>query len=438
MQFVSRKIGGALAVSLPFLAASAAWAQDAAPEAPPLSAGDTAWMLTSSVLVLMMLVPGLALFYAGMVRKKNVLSVLMQSMFGAGLLSVIWVVVGYSLAFAEGNPFFGDLSKAFLSGITPSTLFGTIPEFVFAMFQMTFAIITGVIILGGPADRMKFSAAMLFIGLWVVLVYAPMAHMVWGPGGFLAGAGVLDYAGGTVVHINSGIAGLVAALMIGKRTGYGTENLAPHNLSLTMIGASLLWVGWFGFNAGSALSAGASAGVAMINTQVATAAAVVAWSVAEWILRGKPSLLGAASGAVAGLVVITPACGFVTPSGALLMGLIVGPACFFAVSSLKSALGYDDALDVWGVHGVGGIIGAILTGVFAVAAIGGEGKSGLIDGNPGQIITQIEGVLVTLVWSGLVSAILLFVIDKTIGLRVSKEVEIEGLDYALHGERIHD
>ncbi|GEO81237.1 ammonium transporter [Pararhodospirillum oryzae] len=470
MNHLLRKATGAsLALGLPaLLMGNAAWAQDASPaesaaeaaaEAlgaaadvvaetaqavaavatePSLSAGDTAWMLTSSVLVLMMLVPGIALFYAGMVRKKNVLSVLMQSVFGAGILSVLWVAVGYSIAFSEGNPFFGGLSKAMLAGIGPETLSGTIPEYVFVMFQMTFAIITPVIILGGPADRMKFSAAMVFLSFWLVLVYAPIAHMVWGPGGYLGGDGVLDFAGGTVVHINSGVAALVASIMIGKRSGYGVENMAPHNLSLTMVGASLLWVGWFGFNAGSALSAGASAGVSMINTHVATAAAIVSWSLAEWMVRGKPSLLGAASGAIAGLVVITPACGFVTVSGALIMGLIVGPVCFWAVSGLKAALGYDDALDVWGVHGIGGILGAILTGVFAVAAIGGEGKSGLIDGNPGQLILQVEGVLLTLVWSGVISAVLLKVIDMTIGLRVSKEVETDGLDFALHGERIHD
>ena len=413
-------------------------AAEAAVAAPTLNSGDTAWMLVSSVLVLMMLVPGLALFYGGLVRKKNILAVLMQSMFGAGILFILWVVVGYSLAFAEGNAFFGGLDKAMLAGIAPDTLSGTIPEFVFVMFQGTFAMITPVIILGGSADRMKFSSAMLFISLWLLFVYAPIAHMVWGPGGYLLGDGVFDFAGGTVVHINSGVAGLVAAVMVGKRSGLGSENLAPHNLAFTMIGASLLWVGWFGFNAGSALSAGAGAGVAMINTHIATAAAVVSWSAAEWIIRGKPSLLGAASGAIAGLVVITPACGFVSPTGALIMGLIIGPVCYWGVSGLKKMFGYDDALDAFGVHGVGGIVGAILTGVFAVSAIGGEGKSGLIDGNAMQVWIQIKSVLITIAWTAIVSVVILKLIDLTIGLRVSKEVETEGLDLALHGETMHD
>ena len=418
------------------LGTGAAQAQEAA--APVLNSGDTAWMLMSSVLVLMMLIPGLALFYGGLVRKKNVLAVLMQSMFGAGLLTVLWVAVGYSLAFTEGNAFFGGFDKVLLAGIAPDSLSGTIPEFVFVMFQGTFALITPIIILGGPADRMKFSAAMTFIAAWLILVYAPVAHMVWGPGGYLAGDGVLDFAGGTVVHINSGVAGLVAAIMLGKRSGLGSENLAPHNLAYTMIGGSLLWVGWFGFNAGSALSAGGSAAVAMINTQVAAAAAVVSWSVAEWVIRGKPSLLGAVSGAVAGLVVITPACGFVSVSGALIMGLAAGPVCYWGVSGLKKMFGYDDALDAFGVHGIGGILGAVLTGVFAVSAIGGTGKAGLIDGNPAQVWLQIEGVLFTIVWSAVVSVVLLKLIDLTIGLRVGKETETEGLDLALHGEAMHD
>jgi Amt family ammonium transporter len=419
---------------------AAAPAADAVPAVvPKLDSGDTAWMLVSSVLVLMMLVPGLALFYGGLVRKKNVLAVLMQSFFAAGLLSVLWVVIGYSLAFTEGNAFFGGFSRVMLAGILPDTLAPlatTIPETVFVMFQCTFAIITPVIILGGPADRMKFSAAMVFLAVWLLAVYAPIAHMVWGPGGFLAGAGVLDFAGGTVVHINSAIAGLVAAIMVGKRSGIGSENLAPHNLVLTMIGGALLWVGWFGFNAGSALTSGGSAGFAMINTHLATAAAVVSWTFAEWILRGKPSLLGAVSGSLAGLVAITPACGFVGIPGALVIGLASGVVCYWGVSGLKKMFGYDDALDVWGVHGVGGILGALLTGVFAVSSIGGTGKSGLIDGNPGQVLLQAEGILVTLLWSGIASYVILKAIDLTIGLRVSKEVEIEGLDLALHGETV--
>ncbi len=422
-------------------AASAAPAAAAATPAPALNVGDTAWMLTSSILVLMMLVPGLALFYAGMVRKKNALAVLMQSFFGAGILSVIWIAVGYSLAFTEGNPFFGGFSRVMLMGITPDTLAPlapTIPETVYVMFQLTFAIITAVIILGGPADRMKFSSAMIFLSLWVVLVYAPVAHMVWGPGGYLNTAGTLDFAGGTVVHINSAIAALVASIMIGKRIGLNTEQMVPHNVAMTMIGGSLLWVGWFGFNAGSALAAGGSAGIAMINTHLATAAAVVSWSLAEWIVRGKPSLLGAVSGALAGLVAITPACGFVPVNGALVIGLAAGVVCFWGVTGFKRFFGYDDSLDVWGVHGLGGILGALLTGVFAVAAIGGTGKSGVIDGNPGQMILQLEGIGMTLVWSGVVSFVILKLIDLTIGLRVSKDIEVEGLDLALHGETLHD
>jgi Amt family ammonium transporter len=432
--------GGLLLTAGQAVAQEAAPAAEAAAEvaAPVLSAGDTAWMLTASVLVLMMLLPGLALFYGGLVRKKNVLAVLMQSFFGAGLLTVLWVVVGYSLAFTEGNAFFGGFSKVMLAGIMPDTLSGTIPEFVFVMFQGTFALLTPVILLGGPADRMKFSSAMVFLALWLIVVYAPICHMVWGPGGYLLGDGVLDFAGGTVVHINSGVAGLIAAIMLGKRSGLGNENLAPHNLVLTMIGGALLWVGWFGFNSGSALAAGASAGLVMINTQIATGAAILSWSLAEWIIRGKPSLLGAVSGAVAGLVVITPACGFVAPSGALIMGLIAGPVCYWGVSGLKRMFGYDDALDVFGIHGLGGILGAILTGVFAVSAYGGEGKSGLIDGNPGQILIQLEGILFTIVWCGVVSIILLKVIDMVMGLRVGKDVETEGLDLALHGETMHD
>lgn len=422
-------------------AAGTALAQDAAEAAaeaapaPELSAGDTAWMLTASILVLMMLVPGLALFYGGLVRKKNVLAVLMQAMFGAGLMFTLWVVAGYSLAFTEGNAFIGGLDKVMLAGIAPDGLSGTIPEFVFVMFQGTFAMLTPVIILGGPADRMKFSSAMVFLVLWLFLVYVPVCHMVWGPGGLLLDDGVLDFAGGTVVHINSGLAGLIAAILVGKRAGIGNENMAPHNLVLTMVGASLLWVGWFGFNAGSALAAGATAGVAMINTQITTAVAVVSWSVAEWLVRGKPSLLGAASGAVAGLVVITPACAFVSPAGALIMGVIAGPVCYWGVSGLKKAFGYDDALDAFGVHGVGGIVGALLTGVFAAEAIGG--KAGLLEGNATQVLLQAEGVLITIVWCGVVSLVLLKVIDMTMGLRVSKETETEGLDLALHGETVH-
>jgi Amt family ammonium transporter len=423
--------------------AISALAQDAAAAAPPpaINTGDTAWMLTSSVLVLAMLVPGLALFYAGMVRKKNALAVLMQCMFAAGILSIIWIAIGYTLAFTEGSPFFGGLTKVMLAGIEPSTpgpLTPTIPEFVFVMFQLTFAIITPVIALGGPADRMKFSAAMIFLSIWLVVVYSPIAHMVWGPGGFLSAAGVLDFAGGTVVHINSAIAGLIAAILIGKRTGVGTSEMVPHNLALTMIGGSLLWVGWFGFNVGSVLSAGPSTGIVMINTHLATAAALVSWTLIEWIFKGKPSLLGAVSGAIAGLVAITPACGFVNVQGALIIGLAAGIVCYWGVTGFKRMFGYDDALDVWGVHGLGGILGAVLTGVFAVQSVGGAGKSGLIDGNAAQVVTQLYGVGVTLLWSGIGSLVILLLIKFTIGLRVTKEQEQEGLDLALHGETFHD
>jgi Amt family ammonium transporter len=446
MQYRLRRCGEIALASagLLFAGCVAALAQDAAAAAPPppaINTGDTAWMLTSSVLVLAMLVPGLALFYAGMVRKKNALSVLMQCTFAAGLLSVIWIVIGYTLAFTEGNPFFGGLTKIMLAGIEPSTpapLAPTIPEFVFVMFQLTFAIITPVIALGGPADRMKFSSAMIFLSLWLVFVYCPIAHMVWGPGGYLGAAGVLDFAGGTVVHINSAIAGLIAAIMVGKRKGIGTSEMVPHNLALTMIGASLLWVGWFGFNVGSVLSAGVGTGITMINTHLATCAAIVSWTLAEWVFKGKPSLLGAVSGAIAGLVAITPACGFVDVKGALIIGLAAGIVCYWGVTGFKRMFGYDDALDVWGVHGLGGILGALLTGVFALSAIGGAGKSGLLDGNTGQVVTQLYGVGVTLLWSGVGSLIILLLIKFTIGLRVTPEQEMEGLDLALHGEALHD
>jgi len=407
----------------------AALAQDA----PTLDTGDTAWMLTATALVLLMTIPGLALFYGGMVRKKNVLSMVMQSFAVCALMSIIWMVVGYSLAFAEGNAFFGYLDRAFLAGMEVDTLSGTIPESVFVIFQMTFAIITPALITGAFADRMKFSAMLWFLGLWSVIVYAPVTHWVWG-GGFLANEGVLDFAGGTVVHINAGVAGLVAAIVLGKRTGYGTDNLSPHNLVLSVIGASLLWVGWFGFNAGSAVAANGGAGMAMAVTQIATAAAALSWMFTEWMLRGKPSVLGIVSGAVGGLVAITPASGFVGPVGALIIGIVAGVACYWGAVSLKRMLGYDDSLDVFGVHGIGGIVGAILTGVFAVEAIGGT--PGLIEGNAGQVLIQIEGIAATIVWSAVASFIILKVVDMAIGLRVSEEQEREGLDLALHGESV--
>jgi len=411
-------------------ATSAALAQ----EEPALDSGDTAWMLTATALVLMMTIPGLAMFYGGMVRKKNVLAMTMQVFATCCVATLVWMAVGYSLAFAGEGAFVGDLSRLFLRGMTVDALSGTIPESVFMTFQMTFAIITPALISGAFADRMKFSAMLWFMGLWGVVVYAPIAHWVWGAGGWIGGLGALDFAGGTVVHINCGIAGLVAACVLGKRLGYGAENMAPHNLTLSVIGASLLWVGWFGFNAGSALAADGRAGMAMAVTQIATAAAALAWMFVEWLRLGKPSVLGILSGAVAGLVAITPASGFVDPQGALVIGIAAGVVCYWAAISLKHALGYDDALDAFGIHGMGGIVGALLTGVFAVEAVGGT--PGLLEGNAGQIMAQVYGVLATLVWSGFASFVLLKVIDLTIGLRLSVEIERDSLDLQLHGETV--
>ncbi|MFO1189386.1 MAG: ammonium transporter [Alphaproteobacteria bacterium] len=420
-------------ISILGLAAGSAFAQAAAAEPPKLDSGDTAWMLTSTALVLLMTIPGLALFYGGMVRRKNVLATLAQSFAICCLVTVLWMVIGYSLAFDEGGAFIGGLGKMFLAGMGTDSLFQTIPESVFMVFQMTFAIITPALITGAFADRMKFSAMLWFMGLWLVLVYAPIAHWVWG-GGFLGKAGVLDFAGGTVVHINAGIAGLVSALVIGKRRGLGTESLAPHNLVLSVIGAALLWVGWFGFNAGSAVAANGTAGMAMAVTQIATAAAALAWMIAEWTLRGKPSVLGIISGAVGGLVAITPASGFVNPMGALIIGLVAGLACYWGAVGLKRMCGYDDALDVFGVHGIGGIVGALLTGVFAIEAIGKT--PGLIEGNANQVLTQAYGVGVTAVYCAIVTFIILKVVDAIIGLRVSDEAERDGLDISLHGETV--
>jgi Amt family ammonium transporter len=417
--------------------AAAEAAAAAEPAKPAIDTGDTAWMLTSTAIVLMMTIPGLALFYGGMVRKKNVLATIMQSFATTCIVTVVWMVIGYSLAFTDGGAmqsYLGGMSRFLLSGMgldSTHSLAGTIPETVFMMFQMTFAIITPALIVGAFADRMKFSALVLFMILWLIVVYAPVAHWVWG-GGFLGGAGVLDFAGGTVVHINAGIAGLVCALYLGKRHGYGTENMAPHNLVYSVTGASLLWVGWFGFNAGSAVAAGGRAGMAMAVTQIATAAAALAWMFAEWVVHKKPSILGIISGAVAGLVAITPASGFVGPIGALWIGAAAGVGCFFAATTVKRALGYDDSLDVFGVHGVGGIIGALLTGVFAVEAIGGA--KGALEGNVGQIWTQIEGIAATLVWSGIATLVILIVVNILVGVRVSQPIEIEGLDINLHGE----
>jgi len=419
-------IGGALAL---LASSSRAFAQDAVPDS-----GDTAWMLTSTALVLMMTVPGLAMFYGGMVRKKNVLAMSMQVFATCCLVTLVWTVVGYSLAFAGEGAWIGDLSRLFLRGMTVEALSGTIPESVFMTFQMTFAIITPALISGAFADRMKFSALLWFMALWAIFVYAPIAHWVWGAGGWVGGLGALDFAGGTVVHINCGIAGLVTALVIGRRLGYGSENMAPHNLTLSVIGASLLWVGWFGFNAGSALAADGRAGMAITVTQIATAAAALAWMFAEWPSHGKPSVLGILSGAVAGLVAITPASGFVGPGGALVIGVVAGVVCFWTSTSLKRALGYDDALDAFGIHGVGGIVGALLTGVFALEAIGGT--PGLLEGNPGQMLPQIYAVLATVVWSGGVSFVLLKIIGATVGWRVSPEIERDSLDLQLHGETV--
>ena len=409
-------------------AADPALAQEAA-----LDSGDTAWMLTSTALVLMMTIPGVALFYGGMVRKKNVLGTVMQSFAVTCLVTVLWMVVGYSLAFSEGTDFVGGFDRLLLNGLTVDAMSGTIPESVFMVFQMTFAIITAALITGAIAERMRFSALLWFVGLWSILVYAPIAYWVWG-GGFLGDAGVLDFAGGTVVHINSGVAALVAALVVGKRVGYGRENMAPHNLVLTVIGASMLWVGWFGFNAGSAVAANGSAGMAMAVTQIATAAAALAWMFAEWITHDKPSVLGIASGAVAGLVAITPASGYVDPAGALIIGIVGGLVCFWGATALKRRLGYDDSLDVFAVHGLGGITGAILTGVFAVEAVGGA--AGALEGNVGQIWLQLYGIAATIVYCGVVSFVLLKIIGAVIPLRVSEDDEREGLDIRLHGESV--
>ena len=405
-----------------------------------VNSGDTAWMLTSSVLVLMMTIPGLALFYAGMVRKKNILAALAQSFGATCVITVLWVVIGYSIAFTGSGKYIGDfkyilLAPMGLNGV--SSLAPTIPESVYMFFQMTFAIITPALIAGALADRMKYSAFLLFMASWLLLVYCPIAHWVWG-GGWLGSAGALDFAGGTVVHLNAGTAGLVAALMLGKRKGLGTENFAPHNLAYSVIGASLLWVGWFGFNAGSAVeSHDGQAGMAAVATQVATAAASLAWMFAEWIVAKKPSVLGMVSGAVAGLVAITPASGYVDTAGALWIGVAAGVVCYLSAVHLKKAIGYDDALDCWGVHGIGGALGAILTGVFASNAINSNAKGWLHDHNFGQMKLQFEDVGATFLYCAVMSFIILAVLKYTIGIRVSEEVEEEGLDINLHGEVVH-
>ena len=425
--------GCGLAAPLVFAATPAG---PAIADAKSINAGDTAWMLISTALVLFMTIPGLALFYGGMVRKKNVLATLMQSFAITALITVLWVVIGYSLAFTVGTPYLGDLSRVMLDGmvylkdagkLAVHPLAGTIPESVFMTFQMTFAIITPALITGAFAERMKFSAMLVFMALWSLLVYVPVAHWVWAPGGWMADKGVLDFAGGTVVHINAGIAGLVTALVLGKRVGFGKEAMPPHNLVLTLVGASMLWVGWFGFNAGSAGAADGRAGMAMVTTQIATAAAALAWMFAEWITKKKPSVLGIASGAVAGLVAITPAAGFVDVKGALIIGVAAGVVCFWGATGLKHMLGYDDSLDAFGVHGIGGILGALLTGVLAVKEIGGA---------DGSLATQALGVAVTAVYCAIVTFILLKLINAVIGLRVAEDEEREGLDVILHGERV--
>ena len=426
-------------------AAAPAAADAAAPPAPTepqligvdkINSGDTAWMLTSTALVLMMTIPGLALFYGGMVRKKNVLATLMQSFAVTCVVTILWWLIGYSWAFTPGSAYLGGATRMLFNGmtimkdankVTVSHIALTIPETVYAMFQLTFAIITPALIAGAFADRMKFSAMLVFMSVWSLVVYCPIAHWVWEPSGWLAVKGVLDYAGGTVVHINAGIAGLACCLVLGKRLGYGKEAMPPHNLTLTLIGASLLWVGWFGFNAGSATAADGRAGMAMAATQIATAAAALSWMFTEWLVKGKPSVLGIASGAVAGLVAITPASGFVGPTPAVVIGAVAGVGCFFAATSLKTALGYDDSLDAFGVHCIGGIIGALLTGVFA---------SKEISGVDGSVITQLWGVGTTLIYGFAMSFIILKLIDMTIGLRVTEEQEREGLDISLHGEKV--
>ena len=420
--------------TLPAIAQEAAAEAAPAAEAAKLDTGDTAWMLVSSVIVLMMSIPGLALFYGGMVRKKNVLNTVMMVFATVCVLSIVWLLVGYSLAFTDGGSlqaYVGSLDKALLAGVTKEALQGTIPESLFVFFQMTFFCITPALAIGSIVDRMKFSTLLVFMVLWALIVYVPVCHWVWG-GGFLSADGVLDFAGGTVVHINAGVAGLVACIMLGRRKGYGTENLAPHNLVLTLIGASLLWVGWYGFNAGSAVGANEGTAMVALATQVATAAAALGWMFAEWIVHRKPTVLGITSGAIAGLVAITPACGFVDPIGALIIGAVAGVVCYIFSTGVKRALGYDDSLDVFGVHGIGGVVGAVLTGVFAREAIGGT--AGLIEGNIGQVWTQIYGVLATIIWCALATFVILLVLRIVMGLRVAESVEVEGLDVNIHGE----
>lgn len=417
------------------IAAAPAWAQEEAAAATSgIDSGDTAWMLMSTILVLFMILPGLALFYGGLVRAKNILSVLMQTTMITAVVIVVWVLWGYSFAFGgSDSAYFGGFGKLFLAGVTPASESGTIPELVFICFQMTFACITPALIVGGFAERVRFGAVILFVVLWVSLVYFPVAHMAWDANGLFFGWGAMDFAGGTVVHINAGIAALVGALIIGKRSGFGRDNMAPHNLPLTLIGAAVLWVGWFGFNAGSALSAGGSAALAMINTFTATAGAIIAWSLVEKTMRGKASLLGGASGVIAGLVAVTPAAGFVGPVGAMVLGALASAVAYYFVAVVKHRLGYDDSLDVFGIHGVAGIIGALGTGILAAPSLGGVGYEEGVT-MAAQLWTQFAAVAITVLWCGVVSALLYKLVDVLIGLRPSAEDEAVGLDLSSHGE----
>ena len=428
-----------LAVTL--LPVESLMAQDAAAEAAPaaaeeeaatLNSGDTAWMIVATVLVLFMTIPGLSLFYGGLVRAKNILSILVQCFAITCLMTILWLIYGYTLAYGEGNAFIGDFSKLFLKGVGVDTIDGSIPESVFFTFQMTFAIITPALIVGAFAERMKFSSVLIFCALWFTFSYVPVWHMVWG-GGLISGWGAMDFAGGTVVHINAGVAGLVTCIMLGKRKGYGSTAIPPHSVPLTVVGASMLWVGWFGFNAGSQLAADGTAGMALLVTQVATATAAFSWMIVEWIKTGKPTAVGIATGAVAGLVAITPASGSAGPIGALIIGLAAGIVCYFCATSMKKALGYDDSLDVFGVHGIGGIVGALLTGVCAAEAMGGSGMA--LESMGAQVFAQLKGVVVTIIWSGVVSVIAFKIADLvTGGARVGEDEEDQGLDLNSHGE----
>lgn len=428
-----RRLAAGTALTILFLLPNAVSA--ASHDVVEASAGDTAWMLVATALVLLMTIPGLLLFYGGMVRRKNALTMMIQGFAVTCVATIVWMVIGYSLAFTDGNTIIGGLGQVFLRDLTPESLIGTIPESVFISFQMTFAIITPVLMVGAFVSRMKFSALLIFVTAWLIVVYAPIAHWVWG-GGFLGQWGVLDFAGGTVVHINAGVAGLVAVFVIGPRIGHGKEYHAPHSLVLSFVGAGLLWVGWIGFNAGSALAADSAAGMALLVTQLAAATGALTWAFIEWYVKGKPSGLGLISGAIGGLVAITPASGYVGPLGALVIGVAAGGGCYWGAVTLKGWLGYDDSLDAFGIHGVGGVVGALLTGVFAQEAIGGT--AGVIEGNIEQIGLQAVGVAVTIAYCGAVTFVLLKLIGWTVGLRVTEDVELQGLDIRVHGERGYD